>query len=186
MWGFIAAHWKRPWVWALAAALIIGIPLSRMYLGVHFPTDLLGGYLIGALLLGLYFTAAPSLIDWLRGLPMAIQLWLTILLPLALAVVYPGEGGYGVMIGGALLGFSLGFALERRFVRFRVDRRLLNRLGAYALGVTLLFCIYYGLRVLFTDLAPLALWRFIRYALVGLWASLGAPWVFVKLKLVSF
>ena len=55
MWGFIAAYWKRPWYAGLAAALMIGIPVSRIYLGVHFPTDLLGGYLIGALLLGLYF-----------------------------------------------------------------------------------------------------------------------------------
>jgi hypothetical protein len=34
-------------------------------------------------------------------------------------------------------------------------------------------------------LQPVALFRFIRYALIGLWGSLGAPWVFVKLRLAD-
>ena len=34
--------------WLIAGFLMIGIPLSRIYLGLHFPTDLFGGYLLGA------------------------------------------------------------------------------------------------------------------------------------------
>lgn len=33
--------------WAIAAVLILAIGLSRMYLGVHYPSDVLGGYLAG-------------------------------------------------------------------------------------------------------------------------------------------
>jgi undecaprenyl-diphosphatase len=35
-----------------AAALVLGIGLSRIYLGMHYPTDLLAGYLTGACWLG--------------------------------------------------------------------------------------------------------------------------------------
>lgn len=38
--------WTRPWL--LSLPLFIG--LSRLYLGKHYPTDVLGGYIIGALI----------------------------------------------------------------------------------------------------------------------------------------
>lgn len=41
-----SAGWQRA-VWAVSAFLISLIGLSRVYLGVHYPTDVLGGYALG-------------------------------------------------------------------------------------------------------------------------------------------
>jgi undecaprenyl-diphosphatase len=42
--------------WAMAAAIILGIGFSRIYLGVHYPSDVLGGFIAG--LAWLAFVAA--------------------------------------------------------------------------------------------------------------------------------
>jgi hypothetical protein len=49
-WSTIASWLHRRWAWAAAIILIFFIGLSRMQLGVHFPSDVLLGWLLGILL----------------------------------------------------------------------------------------------------------------------------------------
>lgn len=51
VWGGLAAFTGRTWAWGVAASLILLIGFSRVYLGVHFPADVLFGWAIGAALL---------------------------------------------------------------------------------------------------------------------------------------
>jgi hypothetical protein len=39
----------------------------------------------------------------------------------------------------------------------------------------------FGLKAVFEGLEPEAAWRFARYAAMGLWAGVGAPWLMVRL-----
>jgi membrane-associated phospholipid phosphatase len=91
LWGLLATIVKKPWAWAAAAALVFAISLSRLYLGVHFPHDVIAGWLIGGLILSAYLWIQPRAIRWLHPRPAAFQvaaaLALTcIMLGLALAV----------------------------------------------------------------------------------------------------
>jgi undecaprenyl-diphosphatase len=43
----ISRRWMRALIWSVAVVIIGGIGLSRIYLGVHYPTDVLAGYLTG-------------------------------------------------------------------------------------------------------------------------------------------
>lgn len=66
VWGTLANAIRRRWAWVAAIVVIFFIGLSRLYLGVHFPTDLLAGWLIGALLLWGFLKLEAPVMAWLR------------------------------------------------------------------------------------------------------------------------
>ncbi len=185
VWGYLAARRGKTIGWCIAGFLMIGIPLSRIYLGVHFPTDLFGGYLLGALILILFLWMAPRLEKWLVQIGFAWQLVLSLVLPILLIVLSPTGNLHIHSMIATLMGISSGFALERRFVRFSAYGKLWKRASRYLLGVCLLFGLWGGLRIAFAAIEPAAIFRFIRYFLVGLWGGFGAPWLFVRLKLAG-
>jgi membrane-associated phospholipid phosphatase len=70
-WPLLSARARRGWVLAgVALALVVG--LSRMWLGVHYPSDVLGGWSLGiawTLLTALVFGTLPGGRAALRGRP---------------------------------------------------------------------------------------------------------------------
>ncbi len=44
-------------IWSLAAAVVAAIGLSRIYLGVHYPSDVVAGYLSAAMWVAAMITA---------------------------------------------------------------------------------------------------------------------------------
>ncbi len=183
IWGYLAACYRRFWLWGLAMLLMILVPLSRLYLGVHFPTDLVGGYLLGAMILFVAVGPALRLEMWLHRAGAGWQAAAAAAVPLALAALFLEPVSVTAM--GTLLGFGLGLIAESRRVGFACDGGWRRRGLRFLLGITVLLFIWAGLRWIFASLEPALLFRFIRYAAAGLWTAWGAPWVFVQFGLAG-
>ncbi|MBN1613031.1 MAG: phosphatase PAP2 family protein [Deltaproteobacteria bacterium] len=183
-WGYLSASFRRPWLWVLSGLLLVLIPLSRLYLGVHFPTDLAGGYLLGALILLAFIKLEAPVAAWLKRRGLAWQAGAALGVPAVMILCYPAGDPEGITVGATLMGFGLGFILERRYVGFEYESSWKKAILRYLLGTAVLVSLWLGLKTAFDGLGAEPLFRFIRYWLVGIWFALGAPWLFTKGRLL--
>jgi len=180
IWPSLALWLQRNWLWWVAALLLVLVPLSRLYLGVHFPLDLLGGFVLGLVLLGFAVRFIPRIEQWLAGQTLLVQLALALGFPLLLLLLLPEHDDGALSAIGALLGLGCGSALERRYVGFEAAGSWQQRCIRFGLGLLGLLILYVGLRIVFETWEPAWLWRIVRYAMLSLWAGVGAPWLFVR------
>lgn len=187
VWGYLWARAGTPaggHRWRLlgaVAVLLFLIGISRLYLGAHFPHDLLSGWLVGLVVLLAFLAAAPRVEAWLEAAPTWVWILLAVGVPLFLLVALSPEEG--VPPAAALLGAGAGAVWERRRIRFGVKGPWGRRIVRLALGLAVAFGIWAGLAGVLAPLGDPG--RALRYALLGFWVTGGAPWVFVRASLAS-
>ena len=187
-------------IWSATVLLILLIGFTRLYLGVHFPTDLFAGWILGGIILVLWFI--PGLILEKRIVSMGgrIQNILAAIIALVMNGLYPKDRSLPALFLGVCLGYTL---MKSRFPfspREEVNGKkpgihiLILRCLAGFIGVAI---IYLGLKLIFPGEGSLfsripawgqdspfyELGRFVRYGLIGIWASAGAPYLFQRLNL---
>ena len=185
LWGIVASGFRKAWLWIVAISLMALIGFSRIYLGVHFPTDVLGGWAVGAILLVIYLVLEPRIEAWLKRASLAMQLALAVVVPLVLLLLYPSNDTASSM--AVMMGMGVGVALVRRVAPFSAGGPLWQRAVRFLVGAIGLLVVYLGLKFVFPgEGEPLYFaMRVVRYALVGRWAGRGAPWLFLRLRLAS-
>lgn len=134
--GSLAAHEKkRKLLWALAFLLPLLVGFSRVFVGAHYPTDVLCGWLLGALIV--------ALIPWLRRKIRNRWLFYAILLLTSLPGFFFCTSNDFFSSFGMLFGFMLAEPFEEKYVRFENTSNLL-RCILRTLGGAL---IYLGLNI---------------------------------------
>lgn len=75
-WFYAASFVKRRWFWAIAIIVVLLIGLSRIYLGVHFSSQVLLGWAIGLVVLVLFTRYESIVLSWFLGQKFIRQLLL--------------------------------------------------------------------------------------------------------------
>jgi membrane-associated phospholipid phosphatase len=87
VWGMLAASLRRVWTWVLLLALIFFIGLSRMFLAVHFPVDVISGWVFGLILLWMVLALQTPVMTWMKKQTFGMQLFAVFLASLALILL---------------------------------------------------------------------------------------------------
>jgi membrane-associated phospholipid phosphatase len=197
-WTFLASRWRHPGFWIVAAFMIILVPLSRCYLGVHWPTDIFFGALLGILISFLFIYLLPRIEQFVAKSSPSILLLVTIIAPMiAIIISYLLTVSMGnnfeladtTSYGGLFIGLSLGYMFEQRFVNlkvkeYRTNKKVLVYRGI--VGLIIILALYFSMSALFEMLFkgfPLEfIARFFRYAILAFVGIFCLPWLFAFIE----
>lgn len=173
VWGMLAAY-KRIWK-AAAVVIVLGVMLSRLYLGMHFLGDVLGGGAIGLILLTIYARLWPIVAAWFERRSLKFFVIVGVCGPLA-AIPFTLITDRAWLIFGSALGATIGLLVESHYVRYAPGH---DSLRQQTVKVLLGLGCAGALMAAFTALRTHSpVWPTVIFALVALWLTLGAPAVF--------
>ena len=162
---------KKKWIYVVGILAIMLVGFSRMYLGVHYPVDIIGGLAIGFI-----WTLISNYIFEYANKTKKPWILMIIIVPMLIGLIYIRQKTY-YAISGTVLGFYIGYIVETQYIKFDVRSTKVKQLIKFFLGMGILIT----LKGLIKVILPISIYSdFFRYALVGLWITVGAPHIFKR------
>ena len=172
-----ACHIRKKWAAILFVVLTVGVMCSRLYLGVHYPTDVLVGAILGTLF-ALFW-------DWMyrkHESKVSLVFALFALLSIGLAFLFPDDKSQ-IELCACAVGAAICIPLEHKFVKFENAKSGKARLLRLLVGFVCVGIVFGGFSLLPFEFLEGLEWKFAKYFLTITAATLVAPALFKKLKI---
>ena len=169
--GSMAIYLKNRVMYIIATVMIILIGFSRLYLGVHYPKDVIVGGILGVLTSLICY----KLYNRVENKMLLYVVTFAIFIP-ALTFAHSADFIKGM---GTYLGFIIGIYIEKRYVNFSTEGNTGNKIIRVLLGIVILLVLQLGLKVI---LPSGTIFSFIRYALISLIGIGVYPMIFKNLN----
>jgi membrane-associated phospholipid phosphatase len=205
--GFLKNKAARCAVRAAGIVLAVLVALSRLYLGVHFPQDVLGGWGFGGLCLLIFFIIishgdtetrreeevltkdTKHTKGFYERIPQVARSFFSslkgkLIFICAVTLIMNVLSPFDLMPGALFLGFAGGYAIKNHLFNIPPASAFasvspMRNIFKLIVGFSGAALLYLGLKALFPGegAASYSAFRFVRYVIIGFWGSAGLPWV---------
>lgn len=206
-WVSLMRIFKSAWIYLLGSIMIIGVAVSRLYLAVHWPIDVICGFIFGVVFT-IILDEIFKYVDKTKNYKLLLIVWM---LFLVFGVLLKSR--FYIKVLGVITGFVLGYIVEDKFIRFstindkkrgKINFSLTNNrnkkfskptvfalrllVGMITLGLVYIAIKYLGSLTLMyfaleNDVILSTVINYFRYFLVVFYAVAGVPALFKILKL---
>ena len=117
IWLYIALNVKNLFAKIVSIIFLLGVPFSRIYLGVHDIGDILGGMIVGLFTLYAAHLFYQNIDLGKYNLNKLFKYVLTIILLIVFYLSWPMDHGHELVtgLGGLILGFMIGSDLDKKY-----------------------------------------------------------------------
>lgn len=202
--SFATSYWNNKILRYLSIFIIFSVMVSRNYLGVHTPQDVIVSFLVSCIVI----FGVSKLLNWVyadkpngkRDIILVSATFIITTLTVLYIVLkpypiyylfgkvlyYPHDMKYDALVkSGFAFGTFVGWLLEKRFVNFVPEYgSILKKCIRMVLGITLLYGIYSFTKVLKgLDIPFVELCSFIQYIILGLFITFIYPLIIKNYKI---
>ena len=171
-WGAIAIYLKKNYMYGISGLIIVLVAISRLYLGVHYPKDVLFGAIFGIITSFITYKLFNKVNN-------KIALYFITFIIFIPALLYAHSADF-IKGMGTFLGFALGIYVEKKYVNFSVEGKSINKILRVVIGLAILILLKVGLKAVFPNKL---VFHFLRYFIIVFFGIGLYPAIFKKLKL---
>lgn len=162
---------RKKWFWALGIIMMILVPISRLYFGVHWPKDIIVGTFLG--IISVFISNRIFKLAYEKN---DLYIFFSYVPFMLIGIVFPSDDLFKAL--GAFTAIAVGFIIERRYIKYVSPNATKQKIINTLIGLLGALLIY----LCFSLLSNSIFISFIKYFSLTFWAIVICPLIFTKLN----